>query len=57
MRQGHLPSNPAAAAQHLQSRCLRNSLVAHSLCDDRWAGNKQYTQNKSNKTENGGISI
>jgi hypothetical protein len=31
---------PLAAAQYLQSRCLRNSLTARSLRDDWQAGNK-----------------
>jgi hypothetical protein len=35
-------------ARGLRSRCPGSSLVTHSLCDDRFAGNKQ--DNKINKT-------
>jgi hypothetical protein len=46
-----------AAAQDPQSRGLANSSAARSLCYDRWARNKQYTQNKSNRIANRGISV
>jgi hypothetical protein len=35
MHEGHLPSNPAAAAQDLQSRRLGNSPAAHFVCGGR----------------------
>jgi hypothetical protein len=41
---------PLAAARGLRSRGLGNTPSACSLLDDRQAGNKQYTQNKSNRT-------
>jgi hypothetical protein len=44
-------------ARGLRSRCLGNSSPAHSLLDDWQAENKQYTQNKSNRIANRGISI
>jgi hypothetical protein len=46
IRQGHMPSNPAAAARGLRSRCHVNSPVAPFLRDDRHARNKQYNKNK-----------
>jgi hypothetical protein len=45
------------AALDLRSRGLGNSPQARSLLDDRQDGNKQYTQNKLNRTAKRGISI
>jgi hypothetical protein len=41
-----------AAAQNLRTQFLGSSLTARYLRDDRQTGNKQYTQNASNRIEN-----